>query len=394
MASREPETSAESILVRQKWAREDLADAFKTHLGFNNVGRPDSEGLTITPFAIITDLRNANPDVEYTRDQALTDLFESRQVPFTLAVRIGVLWGASYGQSTFGETVARVIDGYNLADRERRMAEAMILGAARGLVTALATENAQQSQHQRNLQELEANLRSKPLGKLTSLERFQLKVLPLIHEYITTPEHTPEFMTRTWQGWYRAEEEYLEGESFTVTPCDRTLEEIREIEKAGRLLIYIPQELAARGRVPQQTSVEEKRTRSKRRKVDDKSYVDEIIQYGWLDIDASVSAPYTNTTEEELAAIFKAQNRVSVTAISYCMGSAFNSWITGEPFDNGQTQTRLLHTKKNGQVLTVSAKSNDNYDCYEYSPEKRAQNLGGRSVGIKPQARVETSQST
>lgn len=114
-------------------AVKELSELFK-ELGYTNIGETDQEGREITPFLIVTELRDKNPDIKFTRDQALTELLVFHQVSIPRAIRIGELWGEAYGTSRFGETMERIIDRHNFSPEQKEIVEEMVLGTASVLI--------------------------------------------------------------------------------------------------------------------------------------------------------------------------------------------------------------------------------------------------------------------
>lgn len=56
-------------------------------------------------------------------------------------------------------------------------------------------------------------------------------------------QHTPAFLTDTWQAVYKQWSKGLGIQIGVIPPCDRTPEEIQELEEKGRLVFYVPTEL-------------------------------------------------------------------------------------------------------------------------------------------------------
>lgn len=200
-----------------------------------------------------------------------------------------------------------------------------------------------------------------------------------IQEYKDQP-HTPELITRVWQTIWGVDGQKA-GLVIEVSVCDRTQEELVKLEQEGRMLVYVPPEL----------STQENRHLLGEMFPKMKSYstekgnpvTSEPNQYGWVDVEANVEAPNTNTNEGELRSLFASQGREGVSLNSYIIAAQFSKRVQGKYFD-GLTWSRLLGSRGEGWVVDARFGS-DGYLCVDWDlgPLLRYPNLGGRSAGVK-----------
>lgn len=204
-----------------------------------------------------------------------------------------------------------------------------------------------------------------------------------IQEYKDQP-HTPELITRVWQTIWGVDGQKA-GLVIEVSVCDRTQEELVKLEQEGRMLVYVPPEL----------STQENRHLLGEMFPKMKSYstekgnpvTSEPNQYGWVDVEANVEAPNTNTNEGKLRSLFASQGREGVSLNSYIIASQFSKRVEGKYFDEGLTWSRLLGSRL-GRWVVSALFLRFNSDgrlrvCWVLLPLVRSPVLGGRSAGVK-----------
>lgn len=195
-------------------------------------------------------------------------------------------------------------------------------------------------------------------------------------------QHTPEFLTSTWQAVYRNWFKNLDIPLEEIPSCDRTLEEIQELEKKDRMVLYIPEELYQWGN----GYFLDKR----RGNVEVSDYVDRFEDkyklHGWLDIDAKVEAPYGGTSVEELKRAIELEGRLGATVNPYIICSLFTKEVFGYHLDEKGTRSRLLGTVVNDQPVVFYYGGNHSTPFgVEFSSDsnEKEPKLGGRSIGVK-----------
>lgn len=150
--------------------------------------------------------------------------------------------------------------------------------------------------------------------------------------------HTPEVVTSYWKVLWKLWEQ-KGAFAVTVPPCDRTAEEIIHLEREGRKLVYVPDELARQENryllvsiLPEMHSYFAK----KENPVTSKSN-----QGGWLDIEASLDNPNLKTKEKDLENRFREQGKNGQRLSVYIIGSQDAKIQTGHYFDE-RTEPRII----------------------------------------------------
>ncbi len=202
-----------------------------------------------------------------------------------------------------------------------------------------------------------------------------------ISEY-QTGVRTPELLTRTFQAIWQERGERV-GSDFQVTTCDRTQEEIAELEKQGRRLTYVPEgtNLVTLGRMfPQMRSWAVR---------EDTTVTSQNPQTGWIDVEADASAPYRDTTEgklnNQLNSLAKKLGRPisGMDLETYIVGSQDNKLFTGQYFDEN-TWSRLAGSRHGGGVVSaIFYPLGDLNVSSGLRPQVHYPSLGGRSEGVK-----------
>lgn len=206
-----------------------------------------------------------------------------------------------------------------------------------------------------------------------------LRAITIMQEY-KTQSHTPELVTETWQTIWKVDELRVDL-TINVPPCDRTKEELVKLEQEGRMLVYVPPELSTQenrhllGKMfPRMRSYSTEK---------ENPVTNELSQYGWVDVEASVDAPNINTTEEELRSLFASQGREGVSLNTYIIASQFSNRVKGHYFDEGLIWSRLLGSRYRGRAVSAGLYSDGDLDVRSLDPLARDPRLGGRSAGVK-----------
>lgn len=159
----------------------------------------------------------------------------------------------------------------------------------------------------------------------------------LIEDYTVIKDHTeilrtPEKITNLWRAIWQMWGEKA-GIMPAVTSLRTTQAELAEIEKEGRMFIYLPHELTFPGKnkylLLDRMFPDTNTNLLKNPSTED----DEYHRYGWIDIEASIETPYSLTTADELIRLFDSQNRLGQRLSTYIIGSQFSKLITGKYFD-------------------------------------------------------------
>ena len=214
--------------------------------------------------------------------------------------------------------------------------------------------------------------------------RTENRIQEAIHEY-QTQSLTPESVNRFWQILWQVGEE-LTGHQLPVPLCDRNPEELEELRKEGRGVLLIPDEITAPeglailgGIFPMKSWF----VRGGTTVVNDHNR----NQGSCIDIEMSVDAPNTDTTEDDLKQRFKLEGRDSQRFAVYIVGSQFCKLLIGKYFDEGDTSSRLLGSKDKGQFIIANFNPSGNLEANSNLKAKdHNSHLGGRSEGKKKAA--------
>jgi len=180
----------------------------------------------------------------------------------------------------------------------------------------------------------------------------------------------PELVTKTFQSIWQVRGESA-GLEFTIPPCDRTAEELAELERAGRQIGFLPEQLMRQqdrtilARVFPQLgsySVQEGNT-----------VTNEVDRSGWFDYEASIDAPYLNTTEDQLIDRIDSEgeglnmNLLEMNLNGYIVAGEDIRFITGKYLDqDGTSWSRLLGSRGRGLLVRASFGSNGYLHVYRF----------------------------
>ena len=200
-------------------------------------------------------------------------------------------------------------------------------------------------------------------------------------EFKASPLFTPELVTKTFQTIWQVRGESA-GLEVVVAPCDRSAEELAELVKAGRRIGYLPEQGMTQENRPLfakmfprlgSHSVQE-----------GNSVTNEANRFGWFDYEASVDAPYLDTTEDQLKERIAADGRLEMNVSEYIVAGEDSKLFTGKFLDQGNTWARLLGSRSGSKVVCAYFLSDGYlYVSWDLGPQDRSPILGGRSVGVK-----------
>lgn len=108
---------------------------------------------------------------------------------------------------------------------------------------------------------------------------------------------------------------------------------------------------------------------------------------GWIKIEANVDAPNRNTTEQQLKDHFESQGRVGQREETYILGGQFSKRIYGRYFDETDTRSRLLGSRRGDDVVLANFYSDGRlFVDRSLYPQSHNSLLGGRSEGVPQKA--------
>ena len=224
------------------------------------------------------------------------------------------------------------------------------------------------------LKDLEPKKEAVPVAENPSLKLLEQAV----REFKEKP-HTPETVTKYWKTLWSVWGEKAEL-SLTVPHCDRTAGEINQLEKEGRKLVYVPNEVASQdGRHLLGQIFPKIQSHSVR---EGNSVSNESNRGGWLDIEASLDSPNLDTKEKGLKNKFKREGRDGQRLNTYIVGSQDAKLQTGHYFDE-KTASRLLGSRLVGRVVDASFAVLGLLVDWRLDPQLHVSGWGGRSEGVK-----------
>ena len=210
----------------------------------------------------------------------------------------------------------------------------------------------------------------------------------IVREFNKEGWMTPEFVTSAFQQIWKARGESA-GLELTVTPCDRTPEELAELAKNGRRIGYLPETLMAQQDRPLLARIFPQL--GSHSVQEGNSVTNEVNRSGWFDYESAVDAPYRNTTEDQLRAAIETESKrigrelAGMNVSEYIVAGEDSKLFTGKYLDHGaNTWSRLLGSRRDGRVVRADFDSLGRLDVrWRLGSRYRYPSLGGRSVGVK-----------
>lgn len=195
---------------------------------------------------------------------------------------------------------------------------------------------------------------------------------------------TPELVTKTfrtiWQEREKLVPEELAGVKFEVSPCPFTIEELASREKKGLRLGYLPQVLATQENrhilskmfpKMQSASIQE-----------GNNVTNDQNPFGWFDYEASIDAPYLDTTEKQLVDKLGEKNRQLLSENQYIIAGQDSKLFVGEYLDEKNTSVRVGSCSE-GHLVNACFSSDGSLDVrWDLGPRRSDPSLGGRSSGV------------
>lgn len=142
---------------------------------------------------------------------------------------------------------------------------------------------------------------------------------------------TPELVNSTWKAIWETWGQRV-NHTFQVPSCDRTSEELTQLQKKGKEILMLPDELYAKdglvilGRIfPFMDNNWTTREIAEITNEHDKG--------GSMDVEMGFRTLNTNSNEIEEMDIHKKENRIGIRLATYIVGSQFSKLLTGLYFD-------------------------------------------------------------
>jgi len=228
------------------------------------------------------------------------------------------------------------------------------------------------------------NLREKGLlpesFEVTEQTQDQELLQQAILEYQKGPL-TTELVDTTWQRIWKIWGESI-NHAFQVPSCDRTSEELVELQKEGKAVLLVPDELYTKeglvrlGRIfpnMRSWSVSEETT-----------VINDHDNGGAIAIEMAIDPPHRNTNETQALAILKKQGLRGQRLATYIIGSQFSKLLTGRYLDEGSTSSRLLGSRRKDSVLSAGFVSSGFLGVGWFLESRdQSEHLGFRSEGVK-----------
>lgn len=221
--------------------------------------------------------------------------------------------------------------------------------------------------------------------KTPAIEReMEMSLQNAVSEYKKGPL-TPEHINDFWQAFWRNGEEVLSQKgidhSFQVPTCDRTVEELAELQKENKGVLLVPDELyTQKGLIllgnmfPKMESwVVQEGTK----------VVNNTDKGGSIDIEMNLDSPNRDTNEKQTLDVIEKQRRSPQRLSTYIVGSQFSKLLTGHYFDE-ETASRLPGSRDDGSLLGARFFSDGYLDVdWPLLPKNRSPFWGVRFEGVK-----------
>ncbi len=188
--------------------------------------------------------------------------------------------------------------------------------------------------------------------------------------------HNPELITKIFQTIWQARSEII-GMNFEVPPCPYTREKLAEFKRKGIRVGYLPPELATQqNRYILGEIFPQMRSNSLQK---DNLVVNDEDQSGWFNYEASIDAPYPNTTEKLLSNKVTRKGKRLLTLNQYIVATQDSKLFTGQFLDEGLTWARL-GSRFHGRVVDVGTRKDGYlYVWSDLKPNHHSLHIGGRS---------------
>ncbi len=209
----------------------------------------------------------------------------------------------------------------------------------------------------------------------------------LVREFNVGPL-TPELVTSTFQEIWKVRGEAA-GLELPVLPCDRTVEELAALVKTERRIGYLPERLMTQ---QDRSLLARMFPKLGNHSVQEgNSVTNEINRFGWFDYEASVDAPYRNTTENQLRVAIDAEGKtlgrelVGMNVSEYIVAGEDSKLFAGRYLDQeGSIWARLLGSRDDDEVVDARFDSSGGLSVgWNLHSRTHSPALGGRSVGVK-----------
>lgn len=163
----------------------------------------------------------------------------------------------------------------------------------------------------------------------------QVKLQRFVNEFKTQP-HTQEAVTAIWGNMWEVMGG-VTGSRITVAECDRTNEEIAELEANGRMLVYVPKELSGADQAKRLLPlVLPDPQAQKANNLSSHAFVNVVEQSGWVSVEATPRLPHSKVEDEVVI-----RDRVESgelqgqTVNTYLVGTLFSRLMNGSYLDEG-----------------------------------------------------------
>lgn len=192
---------------------------------------------------------------------------------------------------------------------------------------------------------------------------------------------TPELVDTTWQIIWKTWGDRV-GHTLRVPSCDRTTKELEKLQKEGKAILLVPDELYTKeglvllGRMfpkMRSWSVSEQTT-----------VTNEHNKGGSIDIEMDLDSPHRNTREKQAVDILRKEGRTGQRLATLIVGSQFSKLSTDRYLDEGATWSRLPGSRLGGLILHARFCSDGRLDVrWHLGRESHGPRLGFRSEGVK-----------
>lgn len=171
-------------------------------------------------------------------------------------------------------------------------------------------------------------------------------------------DNTPYNITHQWKIIWNIWTSYSVDTEFEMPECDRSKEEIDQLQREGRMLVYIPDQLADEDGLTALTGI----FPELRSPLEKDNHLHQIknshAQSGWIDIDAMDEPPHLGLSTLETNNL-RSDHRQGMTLNTYIVGAMANRIFNGHFFDSVDAYTRIMDSTINELPLIARLDDRD-----------------------------------
>ncbi len=203
-----------------------------------------------------------------------------------------------------------------------------------------------------------------------------------------TPERYEEFLQKIWHK--RELKSQATGGNLVVSPelFLYTQDEIQRLEVEGRRIGFMPEGLSSQANRHVINTISPHLHSLSVQKVN--FVTNDVDRHGYYDYDATIFAPYKNTTERQLRNIARRQKRTGLTLNQFAVAALDTKLFDGQYLDEDSNFfVRLLDSRYRGRVVAARfLKDGHLVVVSDFNPKDHIEYLGGRLAGVPKLAKT------